>query len=435
MNGLYLDLSSGVSGDMFVGALLDLGVDFEALAETLRRVPVGGYRIETRRERRGGVAGTRFCVELEGDRGMGSKSGHSLSGESREGAHGAHFHHHDREGRRNFRRIRELLQDSELSEWVKAKAAAVFERLARAEAKVHGVSPEEVHFHEVGATDSIVDIVGGCAALELLGRPRVLASEATDGSGWVDCAHGRLPVPAPATIEVAAARGMPIHQCEEPHELITPTGAALVAEFAEAFGPMPRMRPRRVGYGLGARTNRTRPNALRAVLGELEAQPETGELDGAQTDWVTALEATVDDMTPECLGEAVSRLLQAGALDVFLTPAQMKKQRPGATLTVLCAPEEAPRLARRIFEETSTFGVRAGERRRWKLRREMRSVQTPYGPVEVKLGWLGKRLMRVSPEFESCRRCAEAARISVQDVYAAAVAASARFMEPAAGAD
>jgi len=316
-----------------------------------------------------------------------------------------------------------LIETSPLDPWVKAKSVAVFERIAVAEGKIHGRPPGEVHFHEVGAVDSIVDVVGACVALNLLGRPAVAAGPVVEGTGFVRCAHGRMPLPAPATLEILAARGVAIAQCEEPNELLTPTGAALLAEFAESFGPLAGLVPRRVGYGVGTRDNRTRPNIVRAVLGE-KAGGEAGAAHDWEQDTVAVLETNLDDVTAEILGAFVERALKEGALDVFHTPVQMKKTRPGILLTVLCPAGDADRFGRLILRETPAFGVRQTLASRRKLRRDFRTVTTPHGPVTVKLGTLDGAVVQAAPEFESCRAAAEAAGVPVRLVYEAAVAAA-----------
>lgn len=315
-----------------------------------------------------------------------------------------------------------MIEASHCSPWVKTKALAVFRRIAVAEGKIHGCPPERVHFHEVGAVDSIVDIVGACVALEALGQPRLWASRVVDGTGWVDCAHGRFPIPAPATLEILAARGVAVAQCEEPHELITPTGAALLAEFAESFGPLPGLRVERIGYGLGQREHRTRPNVVRAILGEAEA-PVAAAAHDWETDTVAVLETNLDDINPEILGQFVEQCLAAGALDVFHTPVVMKKGRPGVVLTVLCPPATADRFTELVLRETSAFGVRRTLAERRKLRREFRQVQTAQGPVRVKLGRLDGRIVQAAPEFESCRAVAAASHVPLKAVYAAALLA------------
>ncbi len=314
-----------------------------------------------------------------------------------------------------------MIARSALSEWVRTKAIAVFQRLAVAEGKIHGKPPESVHFHEVGALDSIVDITGACVALELLGRPLVRAGTVVDGTGFVRCAHGRMPLPAPATLEVFAARGIGVTQCPEPHELITPTGAALLAEFAESFGPLPGFAPTRIGYGLGTRENHTRPNLLRAMLGQDAApSPAPALAHDWETDEIAVLETNLDDLPGEILGHVMERAFSLGALDVFHTPIQMKKNRPGTVLTILCLAEQADAFTALMLTETSAFGVRRTLASRRKLRRSHRTVETRYGPVEIKEGSLDGHTVQVAPEFESCRLRALATGATVKAVFDAA---------------
>ncbi len=265
MKTLYLDIFSGISGDMFLGAMIDIGVDAAVLEAELAKLSLGGYQLHVGRKTKANIEGVKFDVHLLPTKGDEHSHEHGHS----------HSHSHDANGGRSHERtfadIQVLITDSSLSDWVKEKSVAVFRRVAEAEGKVHGMPPDEVHFHEVGAVDSIVDIVGGCIALELLDKPRVLAAPVTEGTGWVDCAHGRFPVPTAATLEILGARGVTVNQCDEPHELVTPTGAALLAEFAESFELMRGVKPERIGYGLGTRDMNTRPNVLRAVLGQAEA--------------------------------------------------------------------------------------------------------------------------------------------------------------------
>jgi hypothetical protein len=433
MKTLYLDIFSGVSGDMFIGALLDLGVDFRALEQELKKLKLDEYHLHVSRQQRGGIAGTKFDVHLEDDH-------HHQAGPDphADDEHGHHHHHHHphaphehahapagREHKhaahsshahgRTFAEIRSLILGSSLSEWTKQKAVAVFQRVATAEGKIHGQSPEQVHFHEVGAIDSIIDIVGACVALELLNRPRLLAAPVVEGTGWVNCAHGRLPLPAPATLEILGARHIAVTQCDEPQELITPTGAALLAEFVESFGPMRDLKATRVGYGLGTRENKTRPNVLRAVLGESAAPAHDWQIDQ-----ITVLQTNLDDINPQLLGRFLERALAAGAFDVFHTPIQMKKNRPGTLLSVLCSEADADKFAELILRETTAFGVRRYLTERRKLQREWRQVPTPYGPVKVKIGLLDGQIVQVAPEFESCQEQADQANVPLKLVYEAA---------------
>ena len=295
------------------------------------------------------------------------------------------------------------------------KALAVFRRLAEAEARVHGSTAEKVHFHEVGAVDAIVDIFGVCAGLEMLGVERVVASPLPMGSGYVDAAHGRLPVPAPAVVELM--QGFPVRSCDEEGELTTPTGAALAVTLADAFGPMPPMVIEKVGYGAGAREGKRVPNVLRLILG----QPAGAGT--AEADVVWLLEANVDDASGETLGAATQALFEAGALDVWLVAATMKKGRPGVVLACLAAEGLVAAVEEAIFRETPTFGVRRSAVERTKLAREHATVQTAFGPVRVKVGRRGGRVVTASPEYEDCRRLAAERGVGFREVYAAAVEA------------
>ena len=422
MNALYLDTFSGLSGDMFLGAMLDLGLEFAVLQRELGKLGLHGYHLHAASKTKSGIAGVAFSVHVDHDHTHPHSHGHLHDHPHQ------HFHAHD--GRpshshaesRNFAQIEAIIGASGLSDWVKEKSAAVFRRVAVAEGKIHGHPPEEVHFHEVGALDSIVDIVGACIALDLLGRPRVLASELVEGHGWVKCAHGMLPIPAPATLEILSARAIPLTQCEEPHELITPTGAALLAEFAESFGPLRDLAVTRIGYGLGTRDHRTRPNVIRACLCAPTTAAAT-EHDW-ETDTIAVLETNLDDVSSEVLGHFVETALAAGALDVFHTPIQMKKNRPGVLLTVLCATPDADRFSSLILRETSAFGVRRTTAERRKLKREFVKVPTPHGEVTVKLGKLDGQTVQTAPEYESCRQLAEKTGVSLKEIFQSAAAAA-----------
>jgi len=423
MKTLYLDNFSGISGDMFLGAMLDLGLDLDHLKAQLALLGLEGYHLHISRQQRGAIAGTKFDVHVDGHGPHHEHEhhhGHAHPHDEHEHEHEhdhehghEHEHGHGHEHGRTYAQIREMIRASDLSAWVKEKAVAVFHRVALAEGRIHGQPPEKVHFHEVGAVDSIVDIVGACIALEMLGRPRVLAGPVVEGTGMIHCAHGQFPLPAPATLEILRERGVALSQCEEPHELVTPTGAALLAEFAESFGRMPELQPEKIGFGLGGRENHTRPNVLRAILGVAQ----DGDVHDWETDTVAVLETNVDDMPAEVLGHLVHEALAAGALDVFHTPVQMKKNRPGTMLTLLCPAPEADRLTAWLLTHTTTFGVRRHLCERRKLRREMIEVQTPHGPVAVKVGRLNGGVVQVSPEYESCRELATRAGVPLRTVY------------------
>ncbi len=453
MKTLYLDVFSGIAGDMFVAALIDLGVDAHKLARELEKLKLDGYHLHIGQQERQGIAGIKFDVHLAHDHDHGHDCDHEHDEHRDKHEHGHHHHeeHHHEHGRhdhshdgsRNFADIKKLITKSKLSPWVKKKSVAIFQRIADAEGKIHGKPPSEVHFHEVGAVDSIVDIVGACIALDLLGKPRVLASPVVEGTGWVRCAHGRFPIPAPATLAILGARGIGVTQCDEPNELVTPTGAALLAELVERFEPMSGIVAEKIGFGLGTRENKTRPNVLRAVFGnQSKVQSPKSKFAGAnanrlstinhqlstdldwETDRVVVIETNLDDISGEILGSFVEAALAAGALDVFHTPIQMKKNRPGVLLTVLCAEANADRFSEMMLRETTAFGVRRTTAERRKLRREFSTVTTRFGNVTVKLGKLNGKIVQTAPEFESCRKLAVQKRMPVKTVFEAAMKAA-----------
>ena len=376
MSTLYLDCVSGISGDMTVGALLDLGADPEALLAGLAGLGLAGWKADVRRGMKGPLAGTAFRVQLD----PGSD---------------------DRE--RTWPDIQALIAGSGLPEGVQRLALSAFGHLAQAEGAVHGIPPERVHFHEVGAVDSIVDIVGAAICLDLLAPSQVVVSPIPMSRGFVRCRHGLIPLPAPATL--ALAKGMPI--CKPPRpttrELATPTGLALAKAMAASFGELPEGIVQGIGYGLG-QADLPWPNVLRAVL-----MDETPQADEARK--VVQLEANLDDMTSETLAHALDRLMAEGALDAWLTPIHMKKGRPGFTLGVLCKPTEGDRFAQLILRETTTLGVRHATLDRQVLPREERAVTTQHGPIRCKVAKLPDGSVRVKPEFEDCRRAAEAAAL------------------------
>ena len=390
MKLLYLDCFAGISGDMFLGAMLDLGLSPRVLRAELAKLKLTGYRISTQRVVKQNIAATKFdCVT-------------------------GHEHHH-----RGYSNIAVMIQKSALSNGVKRRALSVFRRLGEAEAKIHGVPLEKIHFHEIGAVDSIVDIVGVCVAVEALGVNEIHAAPPPLGSGLVETAHGRFPLPAPATLELL--KGVPTQLSNGTAELVTPTGAALLAEFCTKFGPMPAMKVEKIGYGAGTRDLKTIPNVLRAVLGVAPAVPSRSS---DEADTVAVIETNIDDMNPQLFGDVMERLLAAGALDVFLTPVQMKKNRPGTLLTVLCAPADVKRMAGLLLMHTTSFGVRVHEVRRHKLQREIVKVKTKFGKIEVKLGRRGGKLVTCAPEYESCKRAAVKVGVAVKDVYHAALRAT-----------
>ena len=435
MKILYLDLIGGIAGDMFIGALLDLGVDARKLERELKKLKLDGWHLHISRQQKSSIAGVKFDVHLAHELVHYELAHEHCTGESACGVMHIHDHGHGhsqqadashathhRNDARNFAEIKQLISRGRLSPWVKQKSIAVFQRIADAEGKIHGLPPDEVHFHEVGAVDSIVDIVGAVIALELLGRPRVFASPVVEGRGWIDCAHGKFPVPVPATLAILGARGIGITQCDEPHELVTPTGAALLAEFVEGFGPMENLVAEKIGFGLGTRENVTRPNVLRAVLGKNTKETSNIQSRDWETDRVAVLETNLDDCSGEILGAFVETALAAGALDVFHTPIQMKKNRPGVLLTVLCVETEADEFAEMILLQTTAFGVRKTIAERRKLRREFAEVKTPFGGVTVKIGRLGGKVVQLAPEFESAKKLAAKSGVPVKKIYEAVAA-------------
>jgi pyridinium-3,5-bisthiocarboxylic acid mononucleotide nickel chelatase len=402
---LYLDCFAGVSGDMAVGALLALGAPIEGLREALAPLPLGGYRLATRHLERSGIRATRFDVLIDHEQGQ--EHGHDRHG------HG-HGHHH-----RAYRDIRRMLEQAGLAPGVRDRALAVFARLAEAEGRVHGVAPDDVTFHEVGAVDSVVDVVGVAFGLDWLGVERLAAAPLPVGRGFVPSRHGPLPLPAPAVLELC--RGLPVVAAPVDAELVTPTGAAIVAALAAPgdVGPFPAMTVEGVGYGAGAREFAEVPNLLRAVAGRRAAGAA-----GRGRERAVVVETNLDDMNPQLFEPLVARLAAAGALDVTLVPVQMKKGRPGVTVQVLCRPGEVAAAVEALFAESTALGVRTYEVERSVLRRAVRSVATAYGEVAVKLGGDGAVVRNVQPEYEACRRVAEARGVPVKAVHAAAVAAA-----------
>ncbi len=420
MRILYFDCFSGIAGDMTVGALRDLGVEESVFLDALAALDLPeGLHAHFHRGERQGISGWKFHVHEHSH----NSPDHSHSnpdepvtyGPVRSQKHSHGDHHDDAHPHvhgRTYAQIKRILEESNLSVAVKRRAQSIFHRIAIAEGKIHGVPAEEVGFHEVGAADSIADIVATCAGLESLGIEQVMASSLIEGSGWVHCAHGKFPLPAPATL--ALLEGIPLRQVAEETEFITPTGAAILADYATSFGPMPAMRVQSIGYGIGTRETPPRPNVLRAVLGE-SAEDET-------PDSVEVIETNLDDITPELLAAATENLLKQGALDVSVSPAFMKKNRPGHLLSVIAKPEDANRLAHSILKETSSFGVRMHSARRKILQREFLTVTTPHGDIQIKVGKMDGKVIHATPEFESCKAAADARGVSVQTVFRAASA-------------
>jgi len=381
----YFDCFSGASGDMILGALLAAGAPEAAFREQLGRLGVGGYELGIQAIRKQGFAATKVDVHAA------EQSSHR------------HLHH-----------IARIIHDSGLSATVKDRAIGVFTRLAEAEAKVHGTSVEKVHFHEVGAIDAIVDVVGAVIGLDLLGVRRIVCSSVPVGSGTVKCQHGVMPVPAPATAELL--RGVPLAACEESGELTTPTGAAILATLADAFGPVPDMTIQSIGYGAGTRDGQTRPNVLRLLIGEAGGPAADAE----RVDEIVVLETNLDDATGQQVGHALDALFAAGAVDVFTTAIHMKKNRPGVLLTVLAPVDRVFACEEVLFTHTPTFGIRRHACSRTKLERRIETVDTKYGPVSVKVGMWAGRVLTVTPEHDDCVHLAAKCGVLLRDIYFAA---------------
>ena len=383
---------------MFTAALLDLGVPLTLLHESIQNLNLPEkVSLQIERAIRGGLSGTRFLVQ---------ETAHPHS------HHHEHHHHEHHHHGRSWADIRELLKKSKLLPAVRDSALAMFLRVAEAEAKLHGVPIETVHFHEVGAVDSIVDLVCAAVGIHYLKLENITASVPVDGTGSIQCAHGTFPLPAPATAEIL--RGIPIRQLDVPHELTTPTGAAILAHFVKKFGSLDSFAADKIGYGLGTRELPGRPNVLRAFLGTPSTTPSSSH------DQIVEIRTHLDDITGEHLAHAIDRLMVDGALDAAALPLLMKKGRPGYLLTVLALAQDAERLASVVLRETTAFGVRFERVDRRTLRREEKTVSTPYGPIRVKLGYLGDALVQIHPEDADCRKSATAAGVSYFEVTASA---------------
>ncbi len=381
MKVCYLDCFSGIAGNMVLGALVDAGLDFELLRSELAKLKLEGVVLRAAKTKRGGLAGTNVSVET------------------------ARGHHH-----RSLSAIEKIIGESELSDKVKSDARRIFRRLGEVEALAHDVPLEKVHFHEVGALDAIADIVGAAAGFEALGIERIVCSPLNLGSGTARAAHGVLPVPAPATARLVES--VPTYVDGPAVELTTPTGAAIAVTLADSFGVMPAMRLEASGYGAGDRDFKGRANVLRVLIGETADIPEAAE--------IRVIEANIDDMSPEVAGFVRERLLEAGALDVTLTPVFMKKDRPGFTLTVLADPADRLRLGDVLFAETTTIGIREHAAQRRVLERHWKEVETAFGRVRIKMAADNGSPRNFAPEYEDCRRIAKEKNVPFKDVWQAA---------------
>jgi uncharacterized protein (TIGR00299 family) protein len=414
---LYLDCFSGAAGDMILGALIDAGLPLDDLRGALGSLAVNPDDIWTERVTRGGVSATKFHVlgeEPPVDPGVDhDHRGHSHHPSGAVAVQPAHPATHTHGSHRTLANITRLIEGSALSASGKERAVTLFRRLGNVEAAIHGTSVDTVRLHELGALDSIIDIVGTVYALEALNIDQVVASPINVGSGTIRTAHGMLPVPAPATARLL--EGAPIYSGTQRVELVTPTGALLVTAYAETFGGVPPMRLQRVGYGAGSRDFPDSPNVLRVLIGEADRD--------APSHRVVIIEAEIDDMNPQIFGVVMERLLADGALDVFYTSIQMKKNRPGTLLSIVAPPHARERLTAIVFRETTTIGVRFHETDRECLERETVSVQTPFGPVRIKVARRQGAIMNAAPEFEDCASLAAASGRAVKEIQAAATKA------------
>jgi uncharacterized protein (TIGR00299 family) protein len=415
---LYFDCFSGASGDMVLGALIDAGVRLDEVTRALGSLAISPDAVWTERVTRAGITATKFCV-----RGEQAPIDHAHDHER-----GPHHHHDEHDRRRGHTHAREekhhhvhrtladiygLIDGSALSPRGKERAKELFAALGQAESEIHGTPLDQVHLHEVGALDSIIDIVGTVFALESLGVEHIVSSPLNVGGGTIRAAHGVYPVPAPATLSLL--KDAPVYAGSQKVELVTPTGALLVTRYAQEFGPIPPMRVQKVGYGAGTRDFKDTPNVLRVLIGEADSK--------AASQTVVVIEAEIDDMNPQIFGVVMDRLLAGGALDVFYTPIQMKKNRPGTLLTVIAAPQAREMFTGTIFRETTTIGVRYREMTRECLERQTVTVRTPLGDVRIKVASRNGQVLNASPEFEDCARLASEHNVPAKNVQTLAMKA------------
>lgn len=423
MRVAYLDCFSGISGDMFLGALVDAGVSSKLLEETVAALGIGA-RIQISRVTRAGISATKVDVYANGEKDLPREVfQEQLTHDHADHSHGhehtrEHKHSHEHGHARGLNEIRQMIGKADIANVAKATAIRIFESLGAAEAEVHNTSIETLHFHEVGAVDALVDIVCAAVGAESLAIDEWICSPLNVGGGTVKCAHGTLPVPAPATLKLL--RDAPVYSSGPQVELVTPTGAAIVSTLVKRFASLPPMKIENAGYGAGTREFADHPNLLRLTIGESTADVST-EASGASNDRIVVLEANLDDLSPQVLAYAMERLLAEGALDVFSVPIQMKKSRPGALLTVLAKTEDANRLTKTIFAETTTLGVRRREEQRQILSRRWETVTTSWGPVRIKIANMNGSVCNYAPEYEDCRALAETQHVPLRAVMQHAI--------------
>ena len=390
----YFDCFSGASGDMILGALMDAGLPLEKLKAELAKLKLSHYDLKVEKVAKKSIAGSQAIVIVEED----------------------HHHHHHR----HLSDIRTILENSDLDNSIKEKSIGIFTRLAEAEAKVHQTTVDQIHFHEVGAMDAIIDVVGSVAGLAALGIEKIVCSALHVGAGTVECAHGTLPVPAPATVELI--QGKPVYSTGVEGELLTPTGAAILTTLAAEFGPMPAMTLETTGYGAG-NADISIPNLLRIAIGEA-----TEEIKGLESERVAVMETSIDDMNPQIYDYLIEKMLHMGVMDVFLVPLHMKKTRPGMLLTVLCKIEMMDQITDFLLAETTTIGVRWRIDHRMKARREIRTEKTTHGDIGFKIAKIGDRTVNVSPEYEDCKRVAMKKNVPLKNVMDAARSAATKLI-------
>jgi uncharacterized protein (TIGR00299 family) protein len=435
----YLDCFSGISGDMFLGALVDAGVSPKLLEDTVAALDIGA-RLEISRVVRSGISATKVDVYANGEKDLPrevfweqQRHGHAHEDSPDHGHEHMRQHSHGQlrnEHGRGLNEIRQIIEKAAITSNAKKNAVKIFEALGEAEAEIHATSVGNVHFHEVGAVDALVDIVCAAVGAESLAVEQWVCSPLNVGGGTVKCAHGTLPVPAPATLKLL--RDAPVYSSGPQVELVTPTGAAIVKTLSSRFASFPAMKIETTGYGAGTRDFPEHPNLLRLTIGEALATDgaspsqssstsSTGASPSATNDKITVLEANLDDLSPQVLAYAMERLLAEGALDVFSVPVQMKKNRPGALLTVLAKMEDANRLTKTIFAETTTLGVRSREEQRQTLLRRWETVDTTWGPVRIKIANMNGSISNYAPEYEDCRTLAEAQHVPLRTVMQEAI--------------
>lgn len=435
MKVLYLDCQSGISGDMTLSALIDLGADITYIREQLEKLPIDPFSLNVKQVDKKGISAKLLDLHFNEEaqvRDAHSHGEHHHHDEDHSHSHGEHHHHdedhshshgehHHHHSHRKASTILNMINESDLPSRVKKRSSAVFQVIAEAEGKIHGMDPNDVHFHEVGAMDSIIDVIGVCLALENLGIDKLIASPVPTGYGKVMMAHGLYPIPAPATAEIL--RGVPLADFHVRGELTTPTGAGFLKALADEYGHMPAMSIERIGYGAGKK-DFDHPNVLRVLLFQANDEP--------QRETITILECQLDDITGETLGYVMEKVLKHGALDVYFTPVTMKKSRPGSLITVLTKPQDSIAMEELLLKETSTFGVRKSECSRRILSRRFEKIETPYGDLTVKIGYEGDKIYKITPEYEEIKEAATEYNVPLLEIFSVVQLEARKVLEPVA---